>query len=242
MQDRPDKFDEFAYDLVDDDTGAQPEAERNEEGTPKTMPYDRYAEIVEERNSLRDDVRELTKALAGAAVPQVGQQRQAPGNPADGGEDGEDPLEGLDPQVAQALRHLTESQTQHVVDSILQQFGPALEAASRSSNIEEIDRRVPGFKDGLMAEVEEEYRKLPPEEQERYSGRVGIEALANRVRIRKLEEAAQSGQQQVRSPGMGIAARIPSSAPSHEAAPRGGPEEFDPWALSDEEFERRFGD
>jgi len=136
--------------------------------------------------------------------------------------------EDTDPEVANLLSRVLSTERQKMERDIARQYGPALEKVQRESSIEEIDGVVPGFKKELMADVEQMFRAMSPEQQREYDNRVGIEALAARARLKRMEGGIQGD-------ATDMAFTSPPSV--DRADTKKGVTANDIWALSDEEFD-----
>lgn len=212
------------------------EPEGAEHGRPEQQQGDdTQRQLQEERarrleaEKARDEL--IRQALAGMGGQQ-GQQQEA------GGSDRmAEVLGNLDEDVAQAVTHLVQTENKKFVEQFMQQYGPVLEGVTRDQSIKEIDQRVEGFSSELMDEVEKEYQGLSDAEKQEYgASRAGIEALALRVKLRKMQEGAGSDPKTSGAlPSM--AQTTPGSRQFSQA--RGGEDRgFDPWSQSDEDFQK----
>jgi hypothetical protein len=212
-----------------------PEAEQGQgeqhqgDDTQRQLQEERARRLEAEK--ARDDL--IRQALAGMSGQQgqQGQQQEA------GGSDKmAEVLENLDEDVAQAVTQLVQSENKKFVEQFMQQYGPVLEGVTRDQSIKEIDQRVEGFSNELMDEVEKEYQGLSDAEKQEYgASRAGIEALALRVKLRKMQE--QGAQKPGASGSLpSMAQTTPGSRQFSQA--RGGEDRgFDPWSQSDEDFQ-----
>lgn len=143
----------------------EPRAEPQPDETPHSVPYDRFKEVLDQNKRYMDLVDRLARRdLEGATEPQP-----------------RDPYAGLPDEqreVAQlidpVLRHVRERDRQE----LLQELQPVIDAANEQAGLRHLKSRVPGFKDDLMAEVNERFEQMPADLQRHYRGPAGAEALA----------------------------------------------------------------
>lgn len=223
-----DNFSEF-----DDTIGpiiATPATEQNSGGA--RFSEDDRKELIRERNAAqtaRDDaIKSMLDGHANAATQATATQPAAEPKI-----DENYALEGLpddtDPEVVTLLSSVLSAERRRTEEDMGRRYGPAMERIERETSLNEIENVVPGFKEDLINEVEQMFRELPADQQALYDNRVGIEALASRVRLQRLESGIQSG-----------GAEMASNAPVRRSPPpssTGGVSAEDIWNLSEDEFD-----
>ncbi len=224
---------------IGEQQATQPADEGQQQGGQQD---DAHRQLQEERarrqeaEKARDDL--IRQALAGMS----GQQGQQGQQQADAGDSSHmnEVLESLDEDVAQAVTQIVQSENRKFVEQFMQQYGPVLEGVTRDQSIKEIDQRVEGFSNELMDDVEKEYQALSDEEKEEYGrSRAGIEALALRVKLRKMQE--QQGQGASSGGLSSMAQTTPGSREFSQATSGSSEGGFDPWAVPSEDFDKLLG-
>ena len=201
------------------------------ENTEETVKKADYEAAIRERNEaqrLRDEA--IRGMLEGAAnAPRQPEPQPQPGNGTDQNYQLEGVPENVDPETRALLSSVLAAERRRTEELMNRRFGPAIEQMERDRSIEEIENAVPGFKQELMNEVEQMFRELPPDVQKQYDNKVGIEALAARAKLRKLEEGIQAA-----APDMAFNA---PARRTKQATTKKGVEATDIWSLSDDDFD-----
>ena len=186
-----------------------------------------YEKVIEERNAAqgaRDEaIRSMLEGAKSAVVDEPteiapDENYQLGGIP-----------ENTDPEVVNLLSSVLSVERRKIEEDMNRKYGPAMERVERENSLNEINDVVPGFKEELLGEVEQMFNELSPDDKKKYDSRVGIEALAARVRARRLESSIQSG-----------ATDMVFSAPSGHSKQTGGDTGVsanDIWNLSDDNFD-----
>jgi hypothetical protein len=221
-----DEFSQFDETLGGPDEGqeANPPREEQEEQKAESGVDKRISDLTRERNEavkMRDEA--IRKMLEGAPT------RAPEPDPAPKESDDfvADSLpEDTDPEVADVLRPVLAAHEARIRREFEARYGPAITRVERDQNIELIETRVEGFRKELMEDVEEMFKAMSPEEQAEYDNRLGIEALALRAKINRINSGRDFTD-------------MAHSAPSGNTPPDRprGPSEQSVWDMPDEEFD-----
>lgn len=145
-------------------TGSEPKAEPS-----RAVPYDRFEEVNARARRAEEQRDELIKMLLdrGGAPPQA-RQPQAPVD------------EDINPEVEELVAPILRREMAKFagVEDLLAE-------RQRASELQRLNSLMPGFAEDYWPQVQEEFKKLPPDQQREFDSPVGALALAAMIRDRK---------------------------------------------------------
>ena len=99
----------------------------------------------------------------------------------------------VDEDVLSVLEPVLEAQKEFTERDMISRFGPAVSAINRQEVVKEMTRRVPGFTEDTMSEVERVHSTLPAHEQADYDTIPGVEAVTmfRRVQLKVAKSIRQ---------------------------------------------------
>jgi len=211
-----------------DEAATDREQMANLTGEPM-IPKSRFDEVRQERDHYASKYDETVRTMLNRPAPAMQQAPQEPQLPP--GTDKE-VFEAVDPVVRAMFQQEVPRLREEIRQEIAGRYGHVLSRVERDMNLNELDERVPGFKSELYSDVKAMWDEMPPERRREYDSKAGMEALALKARLRRLEQ----------SPGADLSG-MAHSAYGHPADARSGSglqTENDIWNLSPDEFRRRY--